>query len=72
METIVQIIPTIILTYLAIGLVFGIYFFMRGAAQMDDLIKDSKWTVRLLLVPGAIGLWPLLLLKLRKPKKANI
>ena len=72
METIAQILPTIILIYLAVGLVFGIYFFIRGAAQIDNLIKDSKWTVRLLLVPGAIGLWPILLLKLRKTSKANL
>ncbi|WP_299674207.1 hypothetical protein [uncultured Dokdonia sp.] len=72
MDIIVQIIPTIILIYLAIGLVFGIYFFIRGAAQLDELIKDSKWTVRLLLVPGAIGLWPLLLSRLLKPSKTNL
>lgn len=72
METFVQIIPTIILIYLAIGLVFGIYFFIRGAAQIDELIKDSKWTVRLLLIPGAIGLWPLLLLKILNPSKTNL
>ena len=72
MDIIVQIIPTIILIYLAIGLVFGIYFFIRGAAQLDELVKDSKWTVRLLLVPGAIGLWPLLLSRLLKPSKTNL
>ncbi|GGG23859.1 hypothetical protein GCM10011344_25810 [Dokdonia pacifica] len=72
MDILVQIIPTIILIYLAIGLVFGIYFFIRGAAQLDALIKDSKWTVRLLLVPGAIGLWPLLLSRLLKPSKTNL
>jgi hypothetical protein len=72
METIAQVIPTIILIYLAIGLVFGIYFFIRGAAQMDELIKDSKWTVRLLFVPGAIGLWPILFLKLINISKTKV
>lgn len=72
MEIIAQIIPTIILIYLAIGLLFGIYFFIRGASQIDEQIKDSPWTVRLLLVPGAIGLWPLLFLKLVKPSKTNV
>ncbi len=72
MEIIAQSIPTIILIYLAIGLLFGIYFFIRGASQIDEQIKNSPWTVRLLLVPGAIGLWPLLFLKLVKPSKTNV
>ena len=69
MERIAQLIPSIILVYLAIGSLFGVYFFVKGAAQIDPLIKESKWTVRLLLVPGAIGLWPLLLGKLFKNLK---
>lgn len=52
--------------YFAIGVVFGIYFLFRGAFQIDPLLKESKFSVRLLLLPGAIGLWPVLLKKIRQ------
>jgi hypothetical protein len=72
MEILALILTYIILLYLDIVLLFGIYFFIRGAAQIDKQIKNSPWTLRLLLVPGAIGLWPLLFLKLVKPSKTNV
>ena len=66
MELIIQIFLWVLAGYVIIGLLFGIYFFIKGAAQIDELIPDSKWVVKLLLVPGAIGLWPLLMLKLKR------
>jgi len=69
MKQIAQLVPSLILIYVGIGLLFGMYFFVKGAAQLDPLIKDSKWSVRLLLIPGAVGLWPLLLIRLIKKQK---
>ena len=64
METAIQIFVGFLGVYSAIGILFSIYFFVKGAAQMDELIVQSKWKVRILLIPGAIGLWPVLLGKL--------
>ncbi|WP_438425560.1 hypothetical protein [Aquimarina macrocephali] len=64
MTIVIQIIVSFLGLYFGIGFLFGIYFFIKGASQLDELITESKWTVRLLLVPGAIGLWPILLLKI--------
>lgn len=69
MEIIIQIIVSLLGLYFGIGFLFGIYFFFKGAFQLDELITDSKWTVRLLLVPGAMGLWPILLLKIINKSK---
>lgn len=69
MEIIIQIIVSLLGFYFGIGFLFGIYFFFKGAFQLDELIEDSKWTVRLLLVPGAMGLWPILLLKIINKSK---
>jgi len=66
METLFTIIPAIIGIYFLIGLLFSGYFFVVGAKKLDPLVAESKWTLRLLLMPGAIGLWPVLLLKLLK------
>ncbi|WP_411030299.1 hypothetical protein [Spongiimicrobium sp. 3-5] len=64
METTIQIFLTFLTVYAILGVLFGIYFFFKGASQLDSLITESKWTVRLLLIPGAIALWPVLLSRL--------
>lgn len=60
MSTIIETFLYLLQAYIAAGIVFAIYFFVRGALKMDPLIKDSKWTVRLLLIPGAVIMWPVL------------
>lgn len=64
METVIQIGVSLLGVYGGIGLLFALYFFFKGAFLIDDVIVDSKWTVRLVLIPGAIGLWPFLLKKI--------
>ncbi len=49
--------------YFAIGLLFGIAFVTKGCVAIEPAAKDSGFRVRLLLLPGGIGLWPLLLVK---------
>ncbi|MEL6919319.1 MAG: hypothetical protein AAFO99_16525 [Bacteroidota bacterium] len=71
METIITIFLMTLGIYVGIGLFFAIYFFFKGAFQIDELIAESKWTVRLLLLPGAMGLWPVLLLKIITKSKAK-
>ena len=47
--------------YLALGLVFAIAFALRGVDAIDPTARDSTRGFRLVIVPGAIALWPLLL-----------
>ena len=49
--------------YLLIGLVFAIWFVNRGAAKIDQGVKEANWKLRLLLLPGSAALWPILLRK---------
>lgn len=54
--------------YLLLGFAFALWFIARGANQLDENMQGSRWTVRLLLLPGATLLWPVLLRNLlRKP-----
>lgn len=69
MELAIELFVGFFLVYVAIGVLFSVYFFLKGARKMDDLIADSSWKVRLLLIPGAIGLWPVLLVKLLRKKR---
>jgi len=47
--------------YLLGGIVFAIPFVIFGAGRIDPHATHSSWGFRLLLIPGAIFLWPLLL-----------
>lgn len=46
--------------YAALGLVFALAFVARGAARMDPGAAAGTLGFRLLLLPGAAALWPLL------------
>ncbi|MEM9556831.1 MAG: hypothetical protein AAGC60_21400 [Acidobacteriota bacterium] len=47
--------------YAAVGLVFAVAFVWRGAARIDPTAADGTIGFRLLILPGAAALWPLLL-----------
>lgn len=49
--------------YAGIGLVFALAFVAVGAAHIDPAARGMPWSVRLLLLPGAAALWPLLCIK---------
>lgn len=47
--------------YLALGLAFALAFVVRGVAAIDPAARGMPLAARLLIVPGAAVLWPLLL-----------
>ena len=51
--------------YLIIGFVFAIFFVWKGAAKMDHNVVDTSIWFRLLIFPGSIAFWPILLKKWR-------
>lgn len=53
-----------ILVYVAIGALFAAYFMLQGARQMDPGHGGSSFAARLVLIPGAVALWPFLLIRL--------
>ncbi len=58
-------VPRIILytlgAYLALGVVFAIWFALAGAARLDPVARAGTLGFRVLMLPGACALWPLLL-----------
>ena len=53
--------------YFVIGVCFAITFAAFGAQAVDPAAKDMRLAVRVLILPGAAALWPLLASKwLRK------
>lgn len=48
-------------TYFAIGLVFALLFSWKWVIRFDPVADGSSWGFRLLVIPGAAALWPILL-----------
>ena len=47
--------------YLAVGLLFAIPFAFIGVKRIDPHAAHGSWGFRLLIIPGVVALWPLLL-----------
>jgi len=47
--------------YLAIGVVFAFPFVLVGAQRIDPHASKGSRGFRLLIIPGAVALWPVLL-----------
>ncbi|MBK7872913.1 MAG: hypothetical protein IPJ74_20725 [Saprospiraceae bacterium] len=67
--TLATIFVSLFYLYLSIGLLFGLWFVIRGADMLDHNMHGSSWRTRLLLLPASTGLWIVLLIKLLKTNK---
>ena len=56
--------------YVALGALFGVAFVAVGAARIDPAAKGAPLAFRLLVLPGAIALWPYLLARWASGAKA--
>ena len=52
--------------YAALGLGFALAFAARGAARLDAAAASGTLGFRIVIVPGAAALWPLLLRRWRR------
>ena len=68
MEIAINIFLAILGVYFAIGLLFGLYFLLKGANKIDPLMLNTKKRVRVLLLPGVIATWPFFVGRLFKSK----
>ena len=56
----VQIIVFLLELYCAVGFLFALFFVSAGITRIDANTKGSGVGFRLLMMPGAIALWPML------------
>jgi hypothetical protein len=56
--------------YVAIGLLFAPWFVWRGVGRIDPHAQDATLGFRLIIAPGAVALWPLLLGRLLSGRTA--
>ena len=69
---VINIILFVVEVYLAAGLLFSIPFAVKGVTAIDpDGAGGTKWGFRLIIVPGTIIFWPVLLWKWINVKNRN-
>ncbi|HRC84249.1 MAG TPA: hypothetical protein PK413_01420 [Thermoanaerobaculia bacterium] len=45
--------------YTGLGVLVALPFVLRGAGRVDPGAERAPWSFRLLILPGAVALWPL-------------
>lgn len=63
MMTILKMIVLLFYAYLGIGIVFALWFTMRGVNRLDAGMQHAPWGVRALIFPGSVLLWIVLFIK---------
>jgi len=52
--------------YLALGACFAVPFVAGWVGRLDPAARAGTWGFRVLIIPGTILLWPMLLTRLRR------
>ena len=61
---IIDILLSAMALYLLLGLVFSIYFYLRGAEKIDAGTTGTPWHFKVIIFPGVVLFWSVLLIKL--------
>ena len=68
---IIEILLIALAIYLICGFVFAIAFVVKGVDKIDEGAHSSTIGFRIIIIPGAIAFWPLLLKKWLNANKEN-
>ena len=68
---IIAVIISIIGLYILCGILFAIPFLIKGVTTIDEGAHGSKLGFRIMILPGTIIFWPVLLKKWINAKKKN-
>lgn len=65
-ESIATILLILLGIYLLIGIVFYFPFIKKGVHKIDDGVKAAPVFMKILIFPGTVALWPILMKKVKK------
>jgi hypothetical protein len=54
----------IVVIYVGLGLCFGGYLVILGAARLDAGVKQTSIWFRIFILPGSVALWPVMTVQL--------
>ncbi|MDX2148730.1 MAG: hypothetical protein SFZ23_14550 [Planctomycetota bacterium] len=60
MASLIEAILVAIGAYAAIGVAFALAFAFRGVNRVDEVARHAPLSFRLLIIPGAAALWPIM------------
>ncbi|MBC6426251.1 MAG: hypothetical protein GDA51_07235 [Ekhidna sp.] len=66
MTVIIDIFLGTLVIYLIIGVLFSIYFYAKGSVRIDEGVKGTPWHFKLIIFPGVVLFWSVLVRKLMK------
>mgnify|MGYP006908261177 FL=1 len=66
LETLAATLVTLGAVYALVGVVFALIFVWRGVGVIDPAAREGTWGFRLLILPGCVAFWPLLLGRWRR------
>lgn len=52
--------------YVLVGLIFAAHFLTRSIARYDSVANGSPMRFRLIILPGCVGLWPVLAVQMKR------
>ena len=61
LEHIAKVFVDVLAIYTALGVLFAMAFVTVGISQVDSETKGSSWGFRVIIFPGVVAFWPLLL-----------
>jgi hypothetical protein len=56
---IAQFVIGVVEAYAVVGVAFALMFLPRGVTRLDPRVAGAPKTLRLLILPGTVALWPL-------------
>lgn len=56
---IAQFVVGVVEAFAVVGVVFALMFLARGVTRLDPRVAGAPKTLRLLILPGIVALWPL-------------
>lgn len=65
-ETAALVLVSAVVGYLFLGIVFAVPFLLRGVERVDPAARGAGVGFRLVVLPGVVALWPLLLRRWRR------
>ena len=63
-----EVVLAVLAVYLAAGALFAAVIAVKALARIDAGARGMPWSARLLILPGLVALWPLMLVKCLKQK----
>jgi len=64
--TLINLFVNLLAVYLLAGILFSVFFYLKGATRIDEGIKEAPWHFKLIIFPGVVMFWGVLLFKLMR------